>query len=253
MHIARALIVAISGLTFIFLPGLVVAAVTRRDLRAVPGILLWGIGVMIVTLFPALFLTSLLRFVIIGDRLPTPGMPYVIAFLGTMLAALFLEWGTYLLLRWRKIERAALTDSGLMAGLGIGLVTQVFQGMALVSAGFRMLLGDTSASDLAAIAAQSWPSLLTSLAALNVYRLALVALSAVMGSLVARALVFQRTRWVWLAVAIAGVSAWGYNAIGLALGSDSLAGGLAVIGYEGLLAALTLVWLKRGRSLAPPV
>jgi len=73
-----------------------------------------------------------------------------------------------------------------------------------------------------------------------------------MGSLVGRAVVVGRTRWVWLAVWIAGVSGWVYNAIGLALGSDSMTGGLVVIAYGSLLAALALVWLVRSRSWVQP-
>jgi hypothetical protein len=92
---------------------------------------------------------------------------------------------------------------------------------------------------------QAWPALLISLLALNVYRIALVAIGAALGGLVARALITTRARWLWLAVSLGAAATWSYTAIGLALGGDSLVGSGVVIVYEGLLATLALFWLMR--------
>lgn len=243
MLILRALAVIVGGLAFIFLPGAVIAALTRRDLRYESTLLFWGMGVLVVTLFPALFLTSLLRIIILGEQAPDQAMLYVFGLVGSLLTAVFLEGGKYLLLRWRKIPADRLLDSGMMIGLGVGLLTNIFQGMALVGAGLRLLFGDTSMPDLAAIAAQPWIELLTGLVALNVYRVALVALGAALGALAARALITGRLRWLWLAMGINAAAAWSYAAIGLALGSDSLIGSVVVIVYQGIVAALALRWL----------
>jgi hypothetical protein len=97
--------------------------------------------------------------------------------------------------------------------------------------------------DLATIASQPWTDLLAGLVALNVYRIALVAVSACTGALVAQALLHKQQRWLWLAVLINAVAAWSYNAIGLALGETSLSANLVVLVYESVLAALALYWL----------
>jgi hypothetical protein len=170
-------------------------------------------------------------------------MLYVFALLGSLIAALFLEWGKYLLLRLRNIPTPQLLDSGILLGLGVGLLTNVFQGLSLVGAGFRLVLGDTSMPDLATIASQPWAELLVGLLALNVYRIALVAVSACTGALVAQALIHKQQRRLWLAVLISAVTAWSYNAIGLALGEKSLTANLVVLIYEAVLAALALYWL----------
>jgi hypothetical protein len=243
MLILRGLVVALGGFTFIFLPGVMISALTRRNLRFDTNLLLWGMGVLVVTLFPALFLTSLLRITIFGVRTPGPAMLYVFALLGSLIAALFLEVGKYLLLRWRNTPPPNLLDSGILIGLGVGLLTNVFQGLSLVGAGFRLALGDTSIPDLATIASQPWAELLVGLLALNVYRIALVAISACTGALVAQALLYKQKRRLWLAVLISAVTAWSYNAIGLALGETGLAANLVVLLYEAVLAALALYWL----------
>jgi hypothetical protein len=243
MLILRGLVVAFGGFTFIFLPGVILSALTRRNLRFDTNLLLWGMGVLVITLFPALFVTSLLRIMIFGDRAPEPAMLYVFALLGSLIAAVFLEVGKYLFLRWRNIPPPNLLEGGILIGLGVGLLTNVFQGIGLVGAGFRLVLGDTSLPDLATIASQPWVELLVGLVALNAYRIALVAVSACTGVLVAQALLHKQQRWLWLAVLINAVTAWSYNAIGLALGEEGLTANLVVLVYEAGLAALALYWL----------
>jgi hypothetical protein len=245
MLILRGLTVALGGFVFIFLPGAVVAFITRRDLRFETSLLLWGMGLLIVTLFPALFLTNLLRLILFGEGGPESAMLYIFALGGSIIAAVFLEVGKYLLLRWRRLDQDKLLESGILIGLGVGLLTNVFQGISLVGAGLRLVFGDTSTPDLAQIASQGWLNLITGLVSLNVYRVALVALSAALGGLVARALLNRQLRWLWLAVAINALAAWSYNAIGLALGTDNLTASLVALVYQGALAALVLYWLTK--------
>lgn len=245
MLILRGLIVALGGFVFIFLPGAFISILARRNLRLETNLLLWGMGVLVVTLFPAIFLTSLLRMMIFGERVLEGGLLYTFLFLGSLIAAVFLEGGKYLLLRLRQIPITKLLGCGIMLGIGVGLLTNVYQGISLVGAGFRLALGDTSTPDLAKIASQAWFDLIMGLAALNVYRIALVAISAALGGLVAHALIERRQRWLWLAVLINAVSAWSYSAIGQALGNDSLVANIIVLLYQGILAVLAVFWLIR--------
>jgi hypothetical protein len=135
--------------------------------------------------------------------------------------------------------------NGIMLGIGVGLLTNVYQGISLVGAGFRLVLGDLSTPDLVKIASQAWLDLILGLVALNVYRIALVAISAALGGLVANALINGRLRWLWLAILINTVSAGSYSAIGLALGNDSIIANAIVFLYQGVLAVLAVLWLMR--------
>lgn len=245
MLILRGLIVALAGFSFIFLPGAIVSFPSRRGLHFEPNILLWGMGVLFVGLFPAYFLTSLLRMVLFGDRFPESTMLLAFSFLASLVAAVFIEVGKYLVLRWRLIPPPRLLGSGIMLGIGVGLLTNVFQGISLVSAGFRLALGDHSAPDLAGIASQAWTDLILSLLALNIYRIAVVSLSAALGGLVAQALLRARLRWLWVAVLINAVAAWSYSAIGAGLGNDSLGAIVAALVYQGVVAGFALYWLIR--------
>jgi hypothetical protein len=245
MLILRGLIVALGGFVYIFLPGAFISILARRNLRFEANLLLWGIGVLVVTLFPAIFLTSLLRMMISGERVPEGGVLYAFLFLGSLIAAIFLESGKYLLLRLRQIPTEKLLGNGIMLGIGVGLLTNVYQGFSLIGAGFRLVLGDTSTPDLAKIASQAWLDLVLGLITLNVYRIAFVAISAALGWLVAHALIEGRQRWLWLAVLINTVSAWTYSAIGQALGNDSLVANIIVLLYQGILAVLAVFWLIR--------
>ena len=76
MLFLRGILVVIGGLAFVFLPGAVIATLTKRDLRYESSLLLWGMGILLICLFPALFLTSLLRMIFFGQGDPTPAMLY---------------------------------------------------------------------------------------------------------------------------------------------------------------------------------
>ncbi len=243
MLFLRGLVVALSGVIFIFLPGSAVALIHRRGIAYERMLLLWGMAVLVVAFLPANFLISLGRQIALTGREAGPATPYLVALAGSLLTALFIEGAKYLLLRWRKVPPEALLAAGVMVGLGVGLLTKVFQGFILLGAGIRLLLGDTSTAELAAIAAQGWPSLIVNLLALITDRVALVMVSAALGALVALALHSGQVRWLWLAVAVNAAFNWVYTAIGLSLGTDNLTANLLVIGYESLLATLAFYWL----------
>jgi hypothetical protein len=245
MLILRGLLVAFAGFAFIFLPGAIISIPTRRGLRFESNNLLWGMAVLVVGLFPAMFLTSLVRMIIFGERFPESATLAGFSLVASLIAALFIEGGIYLVLRLRKIPPSALLSAGIMLGLGVGLLTNVFQGISLVGGGFRLVFGDTATPDLARLASQPWFDLVLSLLALNTYRIAAVALSAALGGLVARTLVQAQPRWFWLAVLIQAIAAWSYSAIGAALGNDTRLGLVAALVLEAAVAALALYWLTR--------
>ncbi len=245
MLILRGLVLTTGGFLFIFLPGLIISLLTRRSLRFDTNQLLWGMGVMVVTLFPAMFLTSILRVLLLGNQVAGLAALLQFALLGSLIEAFFLEGGIYLLMRWRHVPPEKLAGTGILLGFGVGLLINVFQGFSLVGAGIRLAFGDVSMPDLARVASQSWTDLLASLMAMNVYRIALVAVSAVLGALVARALLTTRKGWFWLAVAFNTALAWSYTAIGLVLGTESLAANLVVIIFEAIVAGFAIWWLIR--------
>ena len=245
MLILRGLVLTTGGFLFILLPGLIISFLTRRSLRFDTNLLLWGMGVMVVTLFPAMFLTSILRVLLLGNKVAGLATLLQFALLGGLIEAFFLEGGIYLLMRWRHTPPENLPGTGILLGFGVGLLINVFQGFSLVGAGIRLAFGDISMPDLARVASQPWVDLLASLTAMNVYRIALVAVSAVLGALVARALLTTRKGWFWLAVAFNTSLAWIYTAIGLMLGTDSLTANLAVIVFEAIVAGFAIWWLIR--------
>lgn len=251
MLIVRGLVTFIGGLAFIFLPGAVVSAVIRRDLRLGSSLMLWGLG-LILLIFPALFISTVIQGLITGGHAPQGSLSYVGALLTGILTALFIEGGKYYLLRFRKVPPEELPDSGMMVGLGVGLMFQVILGIALVGTGLILLFGDTSTPELAKFAAQTWQDLLATLAAYIVYRMGLVALSTATGLVVARSLVAGQRKWLWLAVAISAVAAFIHDAIGLALGDSNLTVNLVMIAYEGILAVGALRWLAGQKTDPPP-
>jgi hypothetical protein len=60
-----------------------------------------------------------------------------------------------------------------------------------------------------------------------------------------KALLTARKGWFWLAVAINTALAWSYTAIGLVLGTESLAANLVVIIFEAIVAVFAIWWLIR--------
>jgi hypothetical protein len=136
--------------------------------------------------------------------------------------------------------------------LGAGLIFNIFAGVGLVGTGASLIIGDTSAPDLARAAAQAWPNLVANLIALVVYRTGLVAASTALGVLVARALITGRRTWLWLAMAINTVAGFIYACIGLAPEAESLTASLVIIVVGGAISALALRWLFKQALASPP-
>jgi hypothetical protein len=222
--ILRGLLIAAGGFLFIFSPGLPMSLLVRRSPSFNRDIVYWGIGAWPVALLPSLFLQSLLRQILQNSQTPRglSGQPmdYALTLAGALLTAFFVAGGMYLVLRFKRIEATTLPPNGLALGFGVGLIAQVFTGLSLVGAGFRLMFGDASTETLVSLAQVSYLNLLLALLALILFRPALLAVSAARGVLVARAL-NEHPLFFWLAVLVDAVFVWAILALQLALGGES--------------------------------
>lgn len=222
--ILRGLLIAAGGFLFIFSPGLPMSLLARRSPSFNRDIVYWGIGAWPVALLPSLFLQSLLRQILQNSQTPRrlSGQPmdYALTLAGALLTAFFVAGGMYLVLRFKRIEATTLPPNGLALGFGVGLIAQVFTGLSLVGAGFRLMFGDASTETLVSLAQVSYLNLLLALLALILFRPALLAVSAARGVLVARAL-NEHPLFFGLAVLVDAVFVWAILALQLALGGES--------------------------------
>jgi hypothetical protein len=221
--ILRGLLIAASGFLFIFSPGLPMSLLARRIPSFNRDIVYWGIGAWLVALLPSLFLQSLLRQILQNSQTPRglSGQPmdYALTLAGALLTAFFVAGGMYLVLRFKRIEATTLPSNGLALGFGVGLIAQVFTGLSLVGAGFRLMFGDASTETLVSLAQVSYLNLMLALLALILFRPALLAVSAARGVLVARAL-NEHPLFFGLAVLVEAVFTWAILALQLALGGE---------------------------------
>ena len=238
----RGLVVAASGFLFIFSPGLPIGLLVRRAPSINRDLLYWGAGLWLVMLLPSLFFQSLLRQMLWSDQAPgdlSGQLPdYSFTLLGAFVSALLVQGAMFLFLRSRRLESSALPASGLSLGFGVGLIAQVFTGLSLVGAGFRLMFGDTSTPTLVSLAQMGYLSLLLGLLPLLLYRPALLVVSAVQGVLVGRAL-RDGAHFFWLAVLVGALFAWLILALQLALGSQSP--GQVLLGVTDPLTSLVTV------------
>jgi hypothetical protein len=255
----RGLLVAASGFLFIFSPGVPIGLLTRRARALNRELLYWGLAVWLVALLPSLFLQSLLRQILRGNlgQPPISGQPenYLFAFLGAFITAFFVQLCMALFLRWKRLDDQAVKPGGLAVGFGVGLIAQVFTGLSLVGAGFRLMYGDTGTATLASLAQIDYLRLALGLLPLVLFRPALLVVSGVQGLMAARARA-EGSRYFWAGILVSTIFGWAVVALQLALGSKSpgqvLAGdtdvlvGLATSAYYLLAYWLAFRWLKAG-------
>jgi len=223
--IIRALLVIASGFFFIFSPGLPMSLISRFSPDYKRDLVYWGIGIWLITLIPSLFFQSLLRQIFYqGQAVSYSGRPldYGITLINALIAALLLAAGIRIVLR-TKAKKHPKDDpaiNGLAMGFGIGLVAQVFTGLNLVGAGFRILFGDTtSVPILEALANNSFTAVVLSLLAVILFRIALLAVSAVQGYFTAQSLQGNRGAF-WMGVVVSTAFTWIILAIHLLLGEQ---------------------------------
>ncbi len=250
------MLLAASGFFFIFSPGLPMSLLLRggRGPAIDRGSLYWGIGVGLIAVVPSLFLQSLLRQIVQADVAPRAlaGQPsdYALTLVAALITASFVAGGIYLVLRLRR--RAAPADgllpNGLALGFGVGLIAQVFTGLSLVGAGFRLMFGDASNPTMVSLGQISLLGLLIGLLPLILFRPALLVVSAARGVLVARSLV-DGPRFFWLAVLVDAAFVWGVVALQLALGGEN-AGQVLVGDFEPWISAALVIYYLLAFGLA---
>jgi hypothetical protein len=261
--ILRGIIIAASGFLFIFSPGLPIGLLSRHSPPIDREMIYWGIGLWLVALLPSLFLQSLLRQVWIGDRALT-GEPldYIITLLGALVTATIVTGAMVLVLRRRKEQAAGLLPSGLALGFGVGLVAQVFTGLSLVGAGFRLMYGQVTTSALSDLASASLPALLLGLLAIILFRPAVLLVSAVQGVLASQ-VSFGGWGFFILAMLVSTLFTWMILALQFALvgetagqllpgSTDPLISGVTILYYL-LVLGLAYRWLARQLSGWNPV
>lgn len=261
----RGVLIALSGFLFIFAPG-VPMGLLRRYGRGFPRELLyWGMGIWLVTLVPTYFLQSLVRQVVQGggsvitDFQAEPST-YGLTLVNAVLAALLLAGGMAIYLRRKKLPDPERIEGGLTLGFGVGLIAQVFTGLSLVGAGFRLTFGDTTDAGLSALANAAMLDLMVGLLAMVLFRIALLTVSGVVGILVVRS-VSGAPRQFWLAAGIYVGFSWVIVAAQLAIGGEnpatimagqaSLLTSTVTVAYYLAAIALAYGWLRRALASDP--
>ena len=220
----RALLVITSGFIFIFSPGLPMSLISRYSPEYKRDLVYWGIGAWLISLIPSLFTQSLISQILYHGQAVTgfTGQPldYSIILINALISALFLGLGMLLVLRYKKKKNPEEDTliNGLALGFGVGLVAHVFTGIMLVGAGFRILFGDTRSNvTVSAIANNSIAMVIASLAAIIIFRIALLTVSAVQGFLTARSIEGGKGQF-WVGILINTAFTWIILAIHLLMG-----------------------------------
>jgi hypothetical protein len=222
----RALLVIASGFIFIFSPGLPMSLISRYSPEYKRDLVYWGIGVWLISLISSLFAQSLIRQIFYQGQTVAgyAGQPmdYSVTLINALISALFLGLGMLLVLKYKK-KKNPEEDSlinGLALGFGVGLVAQVFTGINLVGAGFRILFGDTESVEiLSSLANNSIVMVLVSLAAIIVFRIALLTVSAVQGFLTAQSIEEGKGQF-WIGILINTAFTWIILSIHLLMGEQ---------------------------------
>ncbi|MFB0534063.1 MAG: hypothetical protein ACETWR_03660 [Anaerolineae bacterium] len=246
MLIVRGLLLAADGFIFIFMPAMLLPVLLRRQPEVNRSFVWWGAGAFLVALLPALFLSSLARQVMQpGNHLAARAL---LALISALVSGVLIVGAQYLLLRWRRPPVPVLPVTGLAVGLGVGIVTQVFTGFAHIGAGFRLLFGDTSTPELAALAAMPIGLFSLKLLAELMNRAVLFVVNGGLGYLVGRSLA-ERRGLLPLAMLLYAAFNLILPLIQLGLAEQEvLINGIAIL-VEGAIGGLALRWLLR----IPPV
>jgi hypothetical protein len=240
--VVQGLLVVLSGFLFIFAPGVPMGLLARRTGPLHRDLMYWGIGLWLVALVPGLFLQTVLRLALLPGAAsgagPAGPAATLLALLGGLVAALFVQAAMYWVLRRQKTRPAQVLSNGLPLGFGVGLIAQIFTGLALVGAGFQLLFaGAEAGGPVAGLAEVGLGELVLALLSLVLFRPALLTVSAARGVLVARAAAGEG-RMFWAAVLLDALFAWGVVVIQAALAGT---GSVAVFGVPSALAALALI------------
>ncbi|RPI35218.1 MAG: hypothetical protein EHM70_00270 [Chloroflexota bacterium] len=251
--ILKGFALAAGGFLFIFSPGLPMSLISRRSPAVKRDLVYWGMLVWLAALLPSIFIQSLLRQILLGSQtpgtLPSPAVlaDYAMTLIGALLTAFFVT-GAMMLVLGRQKSDTALLPNGLALGFGVGLVAQLFTGLSLVGAGFRLMFGDTSSPTLAGLAQTGFFEILVGLLPLVLFRPALLSVSALQGVLAGRAL-RESWKYFWLAIFVNTIFVWAITAFQLVLGGNNA--GEVLVGHTDLpVSAVTALYYLLAFGLA---
>ena len=231
--ILKGLLVVAGGFLFIFSPGVPMRLISRFKPDYKREGLYWGIGIWIIAFFISTFLQNLVRQFTGGTGSdivsPTPSAGLFGYLIGAVLTTLLVQSGMLIYLKNRLKKNEDVVSAGLALGFGIGLIAQVFTGLILISAGAGLILGGAGveltlgaiqAPMIQLIAGENIFGLISALIPLIFFRIALLAISAVQGYLVALSLLEKKT-WFWLAVLVYTLFNWLILILQLVLGVEN--------------------------------
>jgi hypothetical protein len=245
--VAKALLLCLQGFLFIFLPGVVMSLILRRA-EVDRGLVWWGAGGFLVALLPLNFLGSLLR-----QILAARGSSLLAQFAAAaLLSGLFVEGMKYLVLRYKDLDAETVIAAGVAVGLGMGLITKIFVGLALVGTGIQLLFGDTSTPLLAQTAARSLPDLGLAAVASLADRLALLLLNGGLGAVVGRAILDGKRRLLLVAMLTHAAIELAYIAISVRLEGHGRLPTLAAFAFDCGLVAVAWWWVNRQLPVETP-
>ncbi len=226
----KGVLIVLGGFLFIFSSGVPMRLIAqyRPDYRREG--LYWGIGIWILAFFITNFLINLTRQIISGSsgapQSATSPFSILTYLLGAVITTLALQIGMRIFLKQRQAKGEDALNYGLAMGFGIGLIAQVFTGMILITtgagvifkgAGLALAGADLRTEMVEMVAAQPLGAVLAALAALVLFRVALLTVSAVQGYLVAGSAQGKKADF-WLAAAVYTAFVWVILLIQLAAG-----------------------------------
>jgi len=238
----KGLLLCAQGFLFVLLPGYVIFLILRRTLAVDRALIWWGAGGLLLALLPMNFFTSLSRQILAASLGPNgTTIQFVVA---AVLVGFFVEGMKYLLLRYKRVAGDALVPSGIAVGLGVGLITKIFLGFALLGVGFRLLFGDISTPLLTEMAARSLPDLSLAAIASLVDRLALLVFNACLGAIAGRAILDKKLPLLLYAMLIHAGIELAYNAITVGLEGQGPFPTVMTLAYECALVVVGWWWLN---------
>jgi len=239
--IIRGLLLAVDGFVFVFMPAALLPVLLRRQPDVNRRFVWWGAGTFLISLLPALFLSSLARQILQPDD--GFAAQALVALIGALINGVLIVGAQYLLLRWRKPEPAMSPATGLSVGLGVGVVTQVFVGFAHIGAGLRLLFfRDTSTPGLAALAAIPIGLLSLQLLAELVNRAVIFVVNGGLGYMVGKSLVGRRGL-LWLAISLYAAFTFTFQLIQLGLAEQEILASVLSVLLAVVVGGLILRWL----------
>ncbi len=239
----KGMLLCAQGFLFVLLPGYVMLFILERMPTVDRALLWWGAGGLLLALLPLNFFTSLSRQLLAASGQANAAL--IQLFIAALLTGFFVEGMKYFVLKYKRLAGQALVPSGIAVGLGVGIVTKIFLGFALIGVGIRLIFGDTSTPLLAETAARSLPELGLAAVVSLADRLSLLLFNACLGALVGYAILNKRLHWLLYAILIHAAIELVYNALTVGLAGRGSFPSLLPLIFEGMLITFAWQWLRR--------